>query len=306
MIFRFQTDGADSGRRLDHFLAERLAGRSRGEVRARIDLGGVHVDGRRIRKSGLLLTAGQRLEIHQDNGPLEPFRITPADVLFQDNYLLVLNKPAGVETQPTLARYRGTLYEALQVWLKRDTRFGRKLEIGMVQRLDRDTSGVIVFSIHPRAHKGLTEQIRDRSAAKHYLALVTGHLQPERGVWQSQLARDRRGNRVRTVDHGGKEAVTCYRTLCHYQAASLIELRLETGRTHQIRAQAADAGHPLLGDSRYGGPADMAGISLTRQCLHSRRLALLHPVSGAAMEWTAPLPEEMLRFHRLFPGRRTR
>jgi 23S rRNA pseudouridine1911/1915/1917 synthase len=306
MIHRFQTDGADAGRRLDHFLAERLADRSRGEVRARIDLGGVHIDGRRIRKSGLLLAAGQRLEIHQDNGPLEPFRITSAEVLFQDKYLLVLNKPAGVETQPTLARYRGTLYEALQVWLKRDTRFGRKLEIGMAQRLDRDTSGVIVFSIHPRAHKGLTEQIRDRSAAKHYLALVTGHLQPEYGVWQSKLARDRRRNRVSAVDHGGKEAVTCYRTLCHYQAASLIEVRLETGRTHQIRAQAANAGHPLLGDSRYGGPTSMAGMSLTRQCLHSRRLALLHPLIGAAMEWTAPLPEEMLRLHRLLPGRRNR
>lgn len=265
MIHRFQTDGADAGRRLDHFLAERL-------------------------------------KIHQDNGPLEPFRITSAEVLLQDKYLIVLNKPAGVETQPTLARYRGTLYEALQVWLKRDSRFGRKLEIGMAQRLDRDPSGVIVFSIHPRAHKGLTEQIRDRSAAKHYLALVTGHLQPEQGVWQTKLARDRRRNRVSTVDHGGKEAVNCYRTLCHYQAACLIEVRLETGRTHQIRAQAADAGHPLLGDSHYGGPTSMAGMSL--QCLHSRRLALLHPLSGAAMEWSAPLPEEMLRLHRLLPGRR--
>ena len=203
MVNRYLTTSDDEGRRLDQYLADRSTDLSRTLVRKIIDIGGVQIDGRRVRKAGLTLSDGLRIEMHRDRGALEPFRIVAEHVLFQDNYLIILNKPAGIETQPTPARYKGTLFEALQVWLKRDRRFGRRLEIGMAQRLDRDTSGVIAFSIHPQAHKSLTAQLQSRSAKKTYLALVEGRPEPETGSYVSKLIRDRYSNRVRSTDRGG-------------------------------------------------------------------------------------------------------
>ena len=210
--------------------------------------------------------------------------------------MIVLNKPSGIETQPTPARYRGTLYEALQVWLERDRRFGRRLEIGMAQRLDRETSGVIAFSIHPRAHKSLTDQMQSHSANKIYLALVEGRPESERGCYRSNLIRDRRANRMRSTSGDGKEAVTCYRILRTTDmpaVISLVEIALITGRTHQIRAHFSEAGHPLLGDLRYGGSRRYGGWVFERQCLHSHRLELDHPVTGENLRFTADMPADM-------------
>ena len=293
MVERFTTTAEDKGQRLDIFLSARVGGTSRTTLRRIIDLGGVHLDGRRVRKTGLVLEPGQHIELHRDRGPLDPYRIADAEVLFEDAYLIAINKTAGIETQPTPARYKGTLYEALQVRLKRDKRFGRRLEIGMAQRLDRDTSGVIMFSIHPRAHKGLTEQIGSRSARKHYLALVQGCPEPAIGSCRSQLIRDRRSGLMRSTASGGREALTHYRVLRTNQRLSLLQVELVTGRTHQIRAQLAEAGYPLLGDVRYGGPGELDGHRFARQCLHSRRLELTHPVSRAPLLIEAPLPADM-------------
>lgn len=293
MIHRLETESDDNGLRLDQLLQNRIPELSRTKIRKIIDLGGVHIAGRRARKCGLEVPANQQIELHLDHRPLDPYRICEEDILFQDNYLLVLNKPAGVETQPTKARYKGTLYEALQIWLKRDRRFGRKLEIGMVQRLDRDTSGVIAFSIHPRSHKGLSQQIHDRTAQKTYLALVSGELSPPEGVYHSFLARERSGYRVKSVEKGGKEAITQYRTRQTLNGASLVEVKLVTGRMHQIRAHFSENGHPLLGDTRYGGPVIFDGRDYPRQCLHSWKLELHHPIGGQPLRFTAAVPAEM-------------
>jgi len=295
MLYRLQTEDIDRQMRLDKFLARQLPQFSRETIRQIIDLGGVHLDGRRTRKSGTTLTNGQSLEVHRDSQPLEIFRISEADILFQDPYLIVLNKPAGIETQPTLARYKGTLYEALQVWLGRDRRFGRKLNIGMAQRLDRDTSGVIAFSIHPGSHKGFSEQIHNRSAHKSYLAMTAGTPEPATGTYSTLLARERRSNRMKSVEKGGKEAITHYRVLLSCSDFSLVNIELETGRTHQIRVHLSEAGHPLIGDHLYGGPATAGGYSFEHQCLHAYRLSIKHPVHNHPLSFTAPLPEEMLR-----------
>lgn len=293
MIHRLLTDSGDNGLRLDQLLHEKVPELSRTKIRKVIDMGGVHIAGRRVRKCGLKVSVNQQIELHLDQRPLTPYRISEEDILFQDKYLLALNKPVSVETQPTMARYKGTLYEALQIWLKRDRRFGRKLEIGMVQRLDRDTSGVIVFSIHPRSHKGLSEQIRDRTARKIYLALVQGEPSPPEGVYTSLLARERSGYRVKSVEKGGKEAITHYITRRSYGGASLVEVSLVTGRMHQIRAHFSEDGHPLLGDTRYGGSAVFEGRTYLRQCLHSWKIELNHPISGQPLLLTAQVPADM-------------
>ena len=296
MVNRYLVAAADEGRRLDLFLAEREVDFSRAMIRKIIDIGGVHVDGRRVRKAGLMLSAGQRIELHRDRGELEPYRISSDQVLFQDHCLIVLNKPAGIETQPTPARYKGTLFEALQVWLNRDRRFGRRLEIGMAQRLDRDTSGVIAFSIHPRAHKSLTTQLQSRSARKTYLALVEGRPEPDTGRYISNLIRDRYTQRVKSTDRGGKEAVTRYRVVKTYrvpETLSMVELELITGRTHQIRAHLSEAGFPLVGDVRYGGSSNIGSRFFPAHCLHSHRLALDHPEDGRALSFCAELPSAM-------------
>ena len=296
MVNRYLTAADDEGRRLDQFLADQTSGLSRTLVRKIIDIGGVHVDGRRVRKAGLILAPDQSIEMHRDQAALEPYRIVDDQVLFQDDYLIVLNKPAGIETQPTPARYKGTLFEALQVWLRRDRRFGRRLEIGMVQRLDRDTSGVIAFSIHPQAHKSLTSQLQSRSARKTYLALVEGRPEPTTGRFSSRLIRDRYENRMKSTERGGKEAVTLYRvvnTIERPALISVVELELITGRTHQIRAHLSEAGHPLLGDLRYGGPERVGARRFSRQCLHAHKLELRHPHSGKRLCFKAQLPSEM-------------
>lgn len=297
MIHRLTTDAGSDGQRLDLFLQASLPEFSRGRIRRIIDLGGVHLDGRRVRKCGIVLGPGQKIELHLDGEPLKPFRIDAPDVLFQDDYLIALNKPAGINTQPTPARYKGTLYEALQVWLGRDRRFGRRLEIGMAQRLDHHTSGVIIFSIHPRSHKLLTGQMQDRSARKHYLAVVAGCPEPAAGTYVSALARDRRRNRVVSVAAGGKEAVSRYRVLSTSNNVSLVEVELVTGRMHQIRAHFSEAGHPLLGDTIYGGPPAHLGQRCKRQCLHSWRLELSHPLTNKILSLVAPVPADMQLEH---------
>jgi 23S rRNA pseudouridine1911/1915/1917 synthase len=296
MVKRYFTAVGDKGRRLDQFLAESSPDLSRTLIRKIIDIGGVHIDGRRVRKAGMILDENLQIELHRDHGSVEPFRLGEDLVLYQDDYLIVINKPAGIETQPTPARYKGTLFEALQVWLKRDRRFGRRLEIGMVQRLDRDTSGVIAFSIHPQAHKSLSRQFRSHATKKIYLALVAGRPEPSTGRYVSNLIRDRYANKMKSTGRGGKEAVTTYRvvrTRVVPEPISLVEVELITGRTHQIRAHLSEAGHPLLGDIRYGGPEQIGKHFCSTHCLHSHRLEVGHPISDKPLSFCAELPPAM-------------
>lgn len=280
-VHRVTTQVDDAGERLDVVIPRRCPSLSRSLVRKVIDLGGVHLDGRRIRRCGQLVTAGQSVELYLDGQPLEPWCLGREQILAEDRYLLVINKPAGIETQPTPARYKGTLYQALIAYLQQKSK-KQKPELGMVQRLDRGTSGVMVFSIHQRAHRGLTAALSERRARKRYLALVQGVPSEQRGEIHSLLARNRASNLVRSVARGGKEAITRYQVLRAFEGFCLVEIELLTGRSHQIRAHFSEAGHPLLGDVRYGGPASLAGGELLHPLLHSWQLELPHPVGG---EW---------------------
>ncbi len=291
-IYRFQPLTEDVGLRLDQYLAQHMAGLSKSLVRKVIDLGGVHVNGHRTRKCSYAIQGTENIEFYLDGQDLTPFVLNEEQVVYRDSYLLVVNKPAGIESQPTPARYRGTLYEALLNYLHNPFRPKDRPELGMVQRLDRETSGLMAFSIHKRAHRGLTRAFSGRAVSKFYLALVHGRLASPEGEFRSLLARNRASNLVRSVARGGKEAVTRYRLMEAFPEASLVEIELLTGRSHQIRAHFSEAGHPLLGDLRYGGPAQCRSFTVDRQMLHAHRLALPHPVSGELLQFEVPAAQD--------------
>jgi len=245
--------------------------------------GGVHVNGQRIRTASRILATGDQVELYLDHLPLVPWRIGPADVVFHDKYLIVINKPAMIETQPTHARYKGTLYE----------KKNQGGEIGMIQRLDRSTSGLIMFSIHSQAHKKMTEMFTTGAVDKTYMALVAGLPDRDSGEIRSLLARSRRENRVHTVVAGGKLAVTRYRINAPLYDSALVEVQILTGRSHQIRAHMAELGCPLLGDQRYGGPMALDGMLFKRPLLHAQRLTFLHPVTSRQLDFSVPIPDDM-------------
>lgn len=294
-VYRYNVTAPDSGQRLDQFLAGQASDLSRGLARKFIELGGVHLDGRRTMRCGQPVRAGQGVELYVDGLPLDPFRLGPDHILYQDDFLIVLDKPAGIATQPTPARYRGTLYDALLVHLGGPQGRRQKPGVGMVQRLDLDTSGVLVFSTNPRAHKPLTGAFRDRRVHKNYLALVDGRMVDKQGMIKSQLARRRSSNLMVSVPRGGKHAETHYRVREELPAASLLEVEIPTGRSHQIRAHFAEVGHPLLGDFAYGGRSDIDGVLVPRQMLHARQLQFDHPASGRQMTFLAELPVDYAR-----------
>lgn len=279
--------------RLDQYIAGSGVEISRSLAKKIIEVGGVHINGRRVRSCSTDVHVGDTIEIYIDKMPLDPYRITDRDIVYQDRYLIVLNKPPLVDTQPTHARYKGTLYEALQWHLRDNFRPHQKADIGMVQRLDRGTSGLIIFSIHPRAHKPMTRIFLEHRIDKRYLALVHSFPAQDCGEIRSFLARTRKENRVRSVSKGGKEAVTRFNLKEVLGPSSLVELELVTGRSHQIRAHMAELGCPLLGDLRYGGQNNFASFSLARPMLHAYKLAFKHPITQEEMVFTLPLPDDM-------------
>lgn len=294
-IFRLTVRAQQAGMRLDQFLPLVVAELSRSLVRKVIDIGGVHVNGQRTRTASRILAAGDRVELYIDHLPLDPWRISAADVVFHDKYLIVINKPAAVDTQPTHARYKGTLYEALQMFLRDPYRPQQKPEIGMIQRLDRSTSGLIAFSIHPQAHKKMTAMFTTGVVDKTYLALVVGMPDSATGEIRSLLARSRRENRVHSVVAGGKTAITRYRVELPLSDSSLVAVQILTGRSHQIRAHMAELGCPLIGDQRYGGPMARDGMIFQRPMLHAQRLQFLHPLTKQQLDFCVPMPDDMQR-----------
>lgn len=290
--WNFTVPLADVGLRLDQALPKQCTGLSRTQARKIIDIGGVHISGRRVRSCSRSVKGGEAITVYCDGLPLEPYSICSADILYRDDDIIVLNKPSGVETQPTPARYQGTLYAALSLLLADPFRPQLQPSIGMIQRLDRETSGVILFSISPKAHKPLTTAITARALHKTYLALVSGFVPPGEHEVKSLLARSHRDNCVRSVVKGGQEAVTKYHCLAANSLLSLVEVTPVTGRMHQIRVHLAEAGFPLLGDKRYGGRQSLGDMPIHRHMLHALRLDFLHPLAQRVMEITAPLPAD--------------
>ena len=289
-VYRFRVTDEFSGLRLDRYLAEAGSDLSRTLARRLIEIGGVHLSARRMRRCSVTVSAGDKIEVYVDALPLDTAPLSDERIIYRDHDLIVIDKPAGMPTQPTPARYKGTVYAELQNLLADSQRSGQRPSIGMVQRLDQDTSGVMVFSIHPRAHKKMTEQFLTHAIDKTYWALIDGIPDAAEGKFSSQLARRRSTNLMVSVAKGGKPAETRYRLLQSMNHVSMVEVDLVTGRSHQIRVHFSEAGMPLLGDQAYGGPKRVADVVIPRQMLHARSLAFSHPVTGKKMLFTSSLP----------------
>ena len=284
-----------AGQRLDQFLATQLDGISRTRVQRWIGLGAVRVD-QALRLPKYRLTGHEEIEIEPQ--PLESERSfcpdpVPLDILYQDEDLVVINKPAGLVTHPAPGNWRNTLMNGL---LFANAQCARLPRAGIVHRLDRDTSGVLVCAQSERAFVSLSEQLASRTMRRQYLAIVTGAI-ADQGTIDAPIGRDPH-NRLRMAvvqPPQGKPAQTDYQTLARNQAApgkshAALACRLRSGRTHQIRVHLASIGHPLVGDATYGGQA-VAGFE--RQALHAWRLSLQHPATREVLTVDCPLPDDL-------------
>jgi len=225
-------------------------------------------------------------------------------VVYEDDALLVVDKPAGMTVHPGAGRTSGTLVHAVLAHCPDLPQIGGADRPGIVHRLDKDTSGLLVVAKTEVAWRGLQAQIQSRRARREYLALVHGRLRRPSGVIDAPIGRDPRHRTRMAVVASGRRAVTHYRVAESFEDATLLEVRLETGRTHQIRVHLAHLGHPVVADPVYGRRTNPRGMR--RQALHARTLALTHPISGAALTFRAPLPadfEEVLRALRATPER---
>ncbi len=276
----------DEGERLDRFIAAR-GGIPRGEARRALDAGGVFLDGRRCKIAARLVRSGQEVAVNLAEGGREAAPPAPLErgrLLYADEEIAAVDKPSGVPSQPTLTTDRGTLPDLVAALLGSP--------VTLVHRLDRETSGVMVFARTRRAAAALAEAFRTGAPEKTYLALCARAPRPVEGRIDLSLGKDPARKGLRRVDPRGEPAATLYRTLRAGPLAALVEARPETGRTHQIRVHLAHLGAPLLGDARYGGPRRVGEVAIPRVMLHARRLEIAHPVTGARLELEAPVPED--------------
>ncbi|MEK6814857.1 MAG: RluA family pseudouridine synthase [Nitrospirota bacterium] len=291
-----QVPSTEKGARLDAYLARVLPDQSRSRIARLIDGGHVTVDGG-VSKPSHRLKGGEAVQVVvPPPAPADiPAEAIPLDVLYEDADIIVVNKPAGLVVHPGAGRRTGTLVNALLHRCPDLAGIGDKIRPGIVHRLDRDTSGVMAAAKTERAHRSLAAQFKNRTVEKEYLAVVAGRMPKKRGRIEAAIGRHAtQRKKMTTRTRRGREAVTEYRVVAESERASLLSVRILTGRTHQIRVHMAASGHPVLGDGVYGGKsARPADVPLPRQMLHARRLAFTHPVTGERLSFAAPIPEDM-------------
>ncbi len=318
-----------AGQRLDHFLATQMEGVSRSRVQLLLDQGDVLVDGARP-KASLKLRGGEHIVVTGEPHPA-PLHATPEnislDVVYEDADLAVINKPAGMMVhagagQSEDERSRGTLVNALLYRFQALSTTGGELRPGIVHRLDKDTSGLIVVAKNDAAHAALAELFSTRQISKTYIALVHGVVERQRGTINADVGRDpvRRTRMTTRATENARSAVSHYEVVRRLETRfgkfTLVRVRIETGRTHQIRVHMASIGHPVVGDTLYGASGQLTDqvaaqaaqskaarrkaeperLKLARNFLHAARLEFEHPITGKLLQLEAPLPQELEAF----------
>lgn len=298
-VMKIVVQPSEVGERIDILLAKKT-GITRSQIQRLITKGNVLVNNKdvgqnyRLKEKDLISLSIPDKEVE---GLLpEPI---PIEILYKDDHLVVVNKPADMVVYPAAGHNHGTLMNAISYHCKKLATLGGPLRPGIVHRLDKDTSGVIVIALNDEAYYNLIEQFKYRKINRRYIALIYGNLRENEGaislrIGRSESDRKKMSTRVRE----GKEAVTKWKVIKRFNNATLVELRLGTGRTHQIRVHFASIGHPVLGDRTYGKKVDIEiktreKISFPRQMLHAELLGFTHPASGKYLEFSSPVPEDM-------------
>ena len=281
--------------RLDAFLASSLDGLTRSQATRLIESGEVAVNGRAVSKS-YKLAGGEDIAVTlPEPEPVEAVpQDIPLDVVYEDADVIVVNKPSGMVVHPAPGHPDGTLVNVLLYHCAGTlSGVGGALRPGIVHRIDRDTSGLIIAAKNDAAHQYLSAQLADHTLARTYECIVVGALREDRGTVDAPIARHPTDRKRMAVVAGGREAVTHWEVIARYPGYTHVRCRLETGRTHQIRVHMAYIGHPILGDTVYGAKKEVPG--LTGQCLHAVGLRFLHPRTHEVVELFCPLPEEFTR-----------
>jgi len=301
----FKVDDTSVDSRLDTYLASQIQTWSRARLQRLIENEDVVVNGRSV-KSSYKLRKGDEVEVELVVSAAEIFepQNIPIDIVHEDEVMIVVNKTAGLVVHPAAGTHSGTLANALAFHFQKLPGITGSIRPGIVHRLDRDTSGLLVVAKTEEALENLSDQFRDRTVFKSYVALVHGRVEDAAGRIDQPLARDP-GNRTRmAVVRSGRSALTLYKARKHYDRFTLLNVELKTGRTHQIRVHLAWLHHPVVGDETYGGGRDnniqdarlrSRVRNLGRHFLHAERLAITHPNTGARLEFHAPLPDELSR-----------
>lgn len=288
-----QVPGSLAGERVDRALAL-LTGWSRADVQALVEAGAVLVGGQRVAKSRRL-AEGEIVEVLREPEPAAPPapEDLPLVVRHEDSDVVVVAKPAGLVVHPGAGNPGGTLVNALLAHYPEIAGVGDPLRPGIVHRLDRDTSGLLVVARSPLAYERLVTALSERSVERRYLALVWGHLDAQRGLVDAPIGRSQARRTRMAVRESGREARTEFAVVeaLDPPAVSLVECRLETGRTHQIRVHLAAIGHPVVGDAVYGG--SRSSLPLSRPFLHAAALSFGHPVTGEPLRFEEPLPDDL-------------
>ncbi|TKJ40472.1 RNA pseudouridine synthase [candidate division LCP-89 bacterium B3_LCP] len=304
--------------RLDSYLAKQIGNLSRSRIRKLIDGDLITINDERAKPSHLVKW-GEEV-IVRIPGP-KPSPLTaeaiPLDICYEDSHLIVVNKPAGMVVHPAYGHPSGTLVNALLYHCQDLAGIGGEMRPGLVHRIDKDTSGLLVVAKTEQTLSGLSKQFKKKTSERLYKAIVWGHLQPPEGRVDAPLGRSPRDRKIFSVVQSGKTAATKYWTLERFELFSLLQLQLETGRTHQIRIHMLHAGHPVLGDPQYGGRNRRLGPLtsaqrrfvaeifeiLPRQALHAAVLSFIHPATGETLRFESEFPEDIQQVLQLIRSR---
>ena len=285
----FVISNLDAGKRLDVFLQENFPEMTRSHIKSQIDKNLVCLDGKIVSKAGTIIKNGQKIDVKIK----EPEKISteaedvPFEIVYEDDDLVVVNKPQGVVVHPCSSTKSGTLVNGLLLRIKNLSGINGVLRPGIVHRLDKETSGLLVVAKNDFAHVSLSEQIKNKTCHRNYLALLDGNLKDDEGHIETFLARDKKDRKKISVQSEGRIAITDYKVLKRFKNSCLVEFMLQTGRTHQIRVHAKYLGHPVVGDKVYGKEVK----SLEGQLLHAYKLSFTHPRTGKLLTFEAKLPD---------------
>ncbi len=311
--FEMTTSAKQEALRIDKFLMVRLVGATRNKVQQALDEGMILVNGEKV-KSNYRVRPLEHIVVYDTRRP-ESTEIIPEElplnIVYEDDAVMLINKPAGMVVHPACGNYSGTLVNGI-AWYLQQTQVETGLpRVGLAHRIDKDTTGLIVIAKSEHAMQDLSAQFKAHTVHRRYIALVWGDLEEDEGTINVPVARNVRFRKIMDTfpdgDHGSKEAITHYKVLERFNYTTLVELRLETGRTHQIRVHMKYLGHPLFGDTTYGGDRIVKGTVFSkykqfidncfsimkRQALHAKELGFKHPVTDEFIKFDSELPDDM-------------